>query len=112
MIWFLTLWSLSSLGFISLASSMSKHQKQLFKHELDAKKTRLAQYLGWTLLGLSLIASIWHSNLSIGISYWLGAISFSALFVAWCLSYFEDYFKYIRLALTGIFLFTFILQLI
>lgn len=111
MIWFLTLWSLSSLGFISLACSMSKHQKQLFGHELSPQKTTLAQYLGWIILGLSLMASIWHSNFSIGISYWLGAISFSALFVAWCLSYFETHFKMISLALTGILLLMLILQL-
>ncbi len=30
MIWFLIIWTLATLGFFALASSMSKHQKQIF----------------------------------------------------------------------------------
>ncbi|MEG1093415.1 MAG: DUF3325 domain-containing protein, partial [Acinetobacter sp.] len=34
MIWFLIIWALATLGFFALASSMSKHQKQIFAKEL------------------------------------------------------------------------------
>ena len=33
MIWFLVIWALATLGFFALASSMSKHQKQIFAKE-------------------------------------------------------------------------------
>lgn len=106
MIWFLNLWALICIGLIGLACGMPKHQKQIFKHELTAKKTYIAQISGWLLLALSLLSAIRPSQLSIGICYWLGALSLSALFMAWCLSYFERYFKYIGLVLTSIFLLT------
>ena len=50
MMFSLLIWSLSALGFFALASSMSKHQKQIFGHELDAAKTRTAAACGWTIV--------------------------------------------------------------
>ena len=34
MIWFMIIWTLATLGFFALASSMSKHQKQIFAKDL------------------------------------------------------------------------------
>lgn len=90
MILFLVIWSLSSLAFFALASSMSKHQKQIFGRELDGSKTRLASILGWGLLILALVICIFQGSVSSMISYWLGVLTFSALFAGLCLSYFES----------------------
>jgi hypothetical protein len=98
MILFLMIWSLSSLAFFALASSMSKHQKQIFGRELDESKTRLASISGWGLLILALVICISQGTLSNMISYWLGVLTFSALFVGLCLSYFESRIKKIATA--------------
>ena len=39
MMFFLLIWALTSLGFFALATSMSKHQKQIFDTELNPAKT-------------------------------------------------------------------------
>lgn len=93
MIFFLLIWTINTLGFIALASSMSKHQKQFFAHELPTSKTRLATCLGWILLIIALILSIVPNTLSNGISYWVGVLTFSALFVGLTLSYFSHKIK-------------------
>nr|WP_174506278.1 DUF3325 domain-containing protein [Acinetobacter sp. Marseille-Q1620] len=100
MIWFLFIWSISTLGFFCLASSMSKHQKQIFGDTLELGKTSIAKISGWILLITALILCIYHDNISIGISYWLGSLTFAALFVAWCLSYFAGKIKKIAVACT------------
>lgn len=46
MMFFFFIWSISSLGFFALASSMTKHQKQIFGHELNSQKTRYATIIG------------------------------------------------------------------
>lgn len=93
MTFFLLIWSISSLGFIALAASMSKHQKQIFSCFLDVSKTRLASFLGWGLLAVALILCILAGDMSNMISYWIGSLSFAALFVCLSLSYFEDKIK-------------------
>lgn len=96
---FLLIWSLSSLGFVSLAASMSKHQKQIFAQELDASKGHLAQICGWILLAISLVLSVSPSTLSNGISYWMSVLTFSALAVGLCLSYYSHKMKLFTLIL-------------
>ncbi len=92
MIFFLLIWSLSSLGFFALACSMSKHQKQFFQHELSVGKTRLATLFGWCLLILALVLCLSLGTPSNDISYWFGALTIAALFVGLCISYFATYF--------------------
>jgi hypothetical protein len=99
MMFFLLIWSLSSLAFIALASSMSKHQKQIFGNELNAKQTRYATIIGWLLLTFSLVICILSGKLSNMLSFWVGVISFAALFVGVSLSYFEQKIKAFTLAL-------------
>lgn len=99
MMHFLLIWSLSSLGFIALASSMSKHQKQIFAQELEPSKGHLAQICGWILLIITLVLSINSSSLSNGISYWIGILTFSALSVGLCLSYYASKIKLFALIL-------------
>ena len=104
MMFFLLIWSLSALGFFALASSMSKHQKQIFGHELDAAKTRTAAACGWILLMIALLICILSGSVSNMISYWLGALTLAALFTGLCLSYLEARIKKIAIAtaLTGL----------
>lgn len=99
MMFFLLIYSLCSLAFIALASSMSKHQKQIFGNELNAKQTRYATIIGWLLLTFSLVICILSGKLSNMLSFWVGVISFAALFVGVSLSYFEQKIKAFALAL-------------
>ena len=99
MMFFLLIWSLSSLAFIALASSMSKHQKQIFGNELNAIQTRYATIIGWLLLTFSLVICILSGKLSNMLSFWVGVLSFAALFVGVSLSYFKQQIKAFTLAL-------------
>ena len=93
MMFFLIIWSLSSLGFFALACAMSKHQKQIFGHELDTAKARFAVTIGWVLLISALLICTLSGSISNMISYWLGALTFAALFIGLCLSYLEQRLK-------------------
>ena len=112
MSWFILIWALCNLGFIALASSMSKHQKQIFGQELDAAKTKLATLLGWGLLVVALIACLLHGDsISNMISYWIGVLSFSALAVGLTLSYFEHKLKVLAVLSIALALISFIISL-
>lgn len=100
MMFFLLIWALSSLGFFALASSMSKHQKQIYGQELTSGKTKLATLIGWILLLLSLTICLASGSISNMISYWIGALSFAALFIGLCLSYLGTKLKMIAIILT------------
>ncbi|OTG87457.1 hypothetical protein B9T31_02840 [Acinetobacter sp. ANC 4558] len=97
MIFFLIIWSITTLGCFSLASSMSKHQKQIFGHELNVNQTRLVTIIGWILLIVSLFFSVLPTALSTGMSYWVGVLTFAALFVGLSLSYYAHKIKLIAL---------------
>lgn len=94
MIFFLLIWSLSSLAFIALASAMSKHQKQIYEHELSPRQTQLASITGWALLLISLIICLISGQLSSMLSFWVGVLTFSALFVGVLLSYYSLKMKF------------------
>lgn len=99
MMFFLLIYSLCSLAFIALASSMSKHQKQIFGNELNTIQTRYATIIGLLLLTFSLVICILSGKLSNMLSFWVGVLSFAALFVGVSLSYFEQKIKAFALAL-------------
>lgn len=103
MIFFLMIWALCSIAFLALASSMAKHQKQIFGHELERSKTHFAALSGWGLLIIALIICMMSAQLSNMISYWIGVLTFSALFVGLCLSYFEAHIKKIAITISIIF---------
>ena len=112
MIFFLLIWAINTLGFIALASSMSKHQKQFFNHELSTSQTKSTTCIGWILLLIALILSLLPNTLSNGISYWVGVLTFSALFVGLTLSYFAHKIKMIIVILLIITLFTAVMTVI
>lgn len=97
MMFFLLIWTLTSLGFFALAMSMSKHQKKIFDTELDPAKTLLATILGWLLLIIALILCLLTGAVSNMISYWLGSLTFAALVVGLSLSYLESKIKVIAM---------------
>lgn len=102
MIFFLFIWSLSALGFIALAASISKHQKQIFGKELDAGKLLLATLVGWGLLIIALIFCLFNGAISNMVSYWLGSLTFAALAVGLSLTYLENKIKVITIVFVGI----------
>ena len=112
MIFFLLVWSLSSLAFISLASAMSKHQKQMYGQELTAQQTRLASILGWTLLLISLIICVISGPLSSMLSFWIGILTFSALFVGALLTYYSLKVKFVACFCAGMSFVTSVILLI
>lgn len=99
MIFFILIWSLCSIAFITLASSMSKHQKQIFGHELTVKQTKIATVAGWFLLIFALGLSIANGQKSNMISYWIGVLSFAALFIGLCISYMQTKIRQITIVL-------------
>ena len=99
MMFFLLIYSLCSLAFIAFASSMSKHQKQIFGRELNVTQTHYATLSGWLLLIISLVICSISGKLSTMLSFWVGVLSFSTLFVGVSLSYFEQKIKAFTLAL-------------
>lgn len=74
-------------AFSALAASMAKHQRDIFLQKVTATKTRTLQVIGWGLLLLSLLAIVFMEGASIGISVWLGVMTFAAIFVALTLTY-------------------------
>ena len=95
MMFFLLIWALTSLGFFTIATSMSKYQKQIFGKELNPAKTQLATILGWVLLIIALILCLCTGAASNMISYWLGSLTFAALVVGLSLSYLASRIKVI-----------------
>lgn len=111
MMFFLFIWSLSAIGFIALAASMSKHQKQIFGKELDAGKTRLATLAGWGLLIIALIFCLFSGTISNMVSYWLGSLTFAALAVGLSLTYLESKIKVISISFVIILFFSSLISL-
>jgi hypothetical protein len=93
MILFLLIWSLTCLGFSGLAASMAKHQKQIFQAELSQTQSKQAMIIGWVFLIMALIICLNAGMLSNMISYWVGCLSFAAMSVAICLSYYAEQLK-------------------
>ena len=112
MMWFLLMWSLNNLAFFALASSMSKHQKQMFARELAPTHTRFASIAGWIILALTLMACISVAQISNGISYWIGTLSFSALFVGLSLSYYAHKTKLLAILCVLVAIISFICTMI
>lgn len=102
MSFFLLIWAVCTLGFIGLASAMQKHQKQIFGQTLSTKHNKIASMVGWGFLSLGLILCMSKGQVSNMMSYWVGVLTFAALFVALCLTYFESKMKKIILGVSFI----------
>lgn len=112
MMFFLLIWSLCALGFFALASSMDKHQKQIYQHTLTATQTHLATFSGWLLLIIALVICLFNGPTSNMISYWVGVLTFAALLIGVCMSYYANHLKKVAMGLVGLTLISLILYLL
>ncbi|WP_109441317.1 DUF3325 domain-containing protein [Acinetobacter haemolyticus] len=83
----LLLWCVCVVGLSSLACAMAKHQRDIFSDQVSQRKCRLFQIVGWSLLIISAGLAAYFKGISIGLSEWLGCVSFAALAVGLLLSY-------------------------
>ena len=76
-------------GFTALCLAMEKHQLELYgKARASVQRMRVWRIVGWLLLALSLLICVRVDGWNIGPVYWLGALSVSALLLAfWLLPY-------------------------
>lgn len=70
------------LGFAALSMGMSRHQRDVLGKALPATTTRGMKFAGWLLLATSWAAGIASDGAALGSVYWLGALTFAALVVA------------------------------
>lgn len=70
------------LGFAALSMAMSRHQRDVLGKPLPAATTRRLKVAGWLLLAASWAAAVASDGAALGSVYWLGALTFGALSVA------------------------------
>lgn len=83
----LLLWCVCVVGLSSLACAMAKHQREIFSSPVSQRNCRLFQTVGWGLLIISAGLAAYFKGISIGLSEWLGCVSFAALAVGLLLTY-------------------------
>ena len=86
----MTLWLLlciSIWGLSCLATSMNKHQRDIFVAPISDKKSKLLKSAGWGILTLSACIAIFAAGISVGLSEWVGIITFAAFIVAFIVTY-------------------------
>jgi len=81
------LWCVAVVALSSLACGMSKHQRDIFTSPISAQNSRRFEIVGWSILLLSALTTIYFKGASMGLSEWLGCISFAALAVGLLLTY-------------------------
>ncbi|QWT19465.1 DUF3325 domain-containing protein [Bacillus sp. NP157] len=69
-------------GFAALSLGMSRHQRDVLGRALPARTTRAVKWSGWVLLALAWAAAIASDGAALGSVYWIGALTFAALVVA------------------------------
>lgn len=70
------------LGFAALSMGMSRHQRDVLGKALPAPTTKRVKRAGWALLAASWAAAIASDGAALGSVYWIGALTFGALIVA------------------------------
>lgn len=81
------LWCVAVVALSSLACGMNKHQRDIFSSPVSAQMSRAFEIAGWVILLISALVMIYVKGASIGLSEWLGCISFAALAVGLALTY-------------------------
>jgi len=74
------------LGFAALCMGMVRHQRDVLGKTLPGATTRRMKAAGWLLLAVSWAAAIASDGAALGSVYWLGALTFGALVVAFSLN--------------------------
>ena len=90
-------------AFSCLACSMQKHQRDIFTAKISDKQSRLFQVVGWLLLGLTAVMAIFWKGASLGLSEWIGCLTFSALMVGLCMTYFPKKIKWLNVVVGSLF---------
>ncbi|WP_151714861.1 DUF3325 domain-containing protein [Acinetobacter sp. TUM15071] len=83
----LMLWCVAVVALSALACGMSKHQRDIFSVQISAQNSRRFEIVGWVMLLLSALVMIYLKGASVGLSEWLGCITFAALAVGLLLTY-------------------------
>ncbi|EOR06357.1 DUF3325 domain-containing protein [Acinetobacter genomosp. 15BJ] len=83
----LMLWCVAVVALSALACGMSKHQRDIFSAQISAQNSRRFEIAGWVMLLLSALVMIYIKGASVGLSEWLGCITFAALAVGLLLTY-------------------------
>ncbi|WP_336041507.1 DUF3325 domain-containing protein [Acinetobacter dispersus] len=83
----LMLWCVAVVALSALACGMSKHQRDIFSAQISAQNSRHFEIVGWVMLLLSALVMIYLKGASVGLSEWLGCITFAALAVGLLLTY-------------------------
>ncbi|CAM4216153.1 hypothetical protein F901_02173 [Acinetobacter dispersus] len=83
----LMLWCVVVVALSALACGMSKHQRDIFSTQISAQNSRRFEIVGWVMLLLSALVMIYLKGASVGLSEWLGCITFAALAVGLLLTY-------------------------
>lgn len=79
---------LSAAGFVALALSMHRHQRDLFNSAMSPARLRLLRTAGWSLLVASILcAASEKSGAAVGLTQWFGAATIAALAVVSGLTY-------------------------
>lgn len=82
------LWCVAVVALSALACGMSKHQRDIFSSQISAQSSRRFEIVGWMMLLLSALVMIYIKGASVGLSEWLGCITFAALAVGLLLTYY------------------------
>ncbi|MCH7380221.1 MULTISPECIES: DUF3325 domain-containing protein [Acinetobacter] len=83
----LMLWCVAVVALSALACGMSKHQRDIFSAQISAQNSRQFEIAGWVMLLISALVMIYFKGASVGLSEWLGCITFAALAVGLLLTY-------------------------
>ena len=81
------LWCVAVVALSSLACGLSKHQRDIFSSQISAQNSRRFEIIGWVVLLISALVMIYLKGASVGLSEWLGCITFAALAVGLLLTY-------------------------
>lgn len=81
------LWCVAVVALSALACGMSKHQRDIFSSQISAQNSRRFEIVGWVMLLISALVMIYFKGASVGLSEWVGCITFAALAVGLLLTY-------------------------
>lgn len=73
-------------GFAALSLGMSRHQRDILGRVMSGARTKGLQIVGWVLLATSWAAAIASEGAALGSVYWIGALTFGALVVAFSIT--------------------------
>lgn len=99
----LMLWCVAVVALSALACGMSKHQRDIFSSQISAQSSRRFEIVGWMMLLLSALVMIYIKGASVGLSEWLGCISFAALAVGLLLTYYPKRLLQANVIMTVVF---------